>query len=247
MRQGMMSGFAAGAIFCCYMGMFLVIACQTLKDFWHLRRQKSGGPDRKAYGQLVIEGHLTFAFFGMLMAQLLMYNFYDGCKHLLTFLAAGIFVISLMRTAYYKKAVMTGLLLAYFLTYNTGGFRDYQPSFRNETVAGNMETWEEAVERELILSGEKTPNYDNVVIWVFSDRLPEGVVSTGWQYLYALPAGFGISCCTSEYVLEHFDTLQSRYLCVVPGGEVEADCIRKGYRKISENEFAVLYECRENR
>ena len=181
------------------------------------------------------------------MAQLLMYNFYDGCKHLLTFLAAGIFVISLMRTAYYKKAVMTGLLLAYFLTYNTGGFRDYQPSFRNETVAGNMEAWEEAVERELILSGEKTPNYDNVVIWVFSDRLPEGVVSTGWQYLYALPAGFGISCCTSEYVLEHFDTLQSRYLCVVPGGEVEADCIRKGYRKISENEFAVLYECRENR
>lgn len=247
MRQGMMSGFAAGAIFCCYMGMFLVIACQTLKDFRHLRRQKSGGPDRKAYGQLVIEGHLTFAFFGMLMAQLLMYNFYDGCKHLLTFLAAGIFVISLMRTAYYKKAVMTGLLLAYFLTYNTGGFRDYQPSFRNETVAGNMEAWEEAVERELILSGEKTPNYDNVVIWVFSDRLPEGVVSTGWQYLYALPAGFGISCCTSEYVLEHFDTLQSRYLCVVPGGEVEADCIRKGYRKISENEFAVLYECRENR
>ena len=67
-------------------------------------------------------------------------------------------------------------------------------------------------------------------------------VNTQWQLLYALPKGFGISCCMPDYVMEHFDTIQSRYLCVVPGGPVEEKCIRAGYEKITEQENAVLYQ-----
>lgn len=237
MRQGMVSGLAAGAIFCCYIAMLAVLLYQSLRDFLALRRDKEKG----TYGRLVLEAHLAFAFLGMLMAQLLMYNFYDGCKHLLTFLAVGIFVVSLMRTAFFKKAALLGVLFAYFFTYHGEGFRDYQASFARVEVVAGMEEWEEALSRELALTGEERPNYDNVVIWVFSDRLPEGVATTGWQYLYALPAGFGISCCTSDYVLEDFDDLRSRYLCVVPGGPVEERCRQAGYEKIIGNESAVLY------
>ncbi len=104
-----------------------------------------------------------------------------------------------------------------------------------------MDSFTRAVERNLALTGEVRPNYDNVVIWVLAEELPGGVAYTGWQYLYSLPAGFGISCCTADYVEENFDSLLSRYLCTVPEGPIEDRCRLEGYEKIAENEYAVLY------
>ncbi len=242
MRQGAMSGLAAGSIFCCYIVMLLLLLCQGIRDFAALGRGRRKGEDTKELsGQLVLEGHLAFAFLGMLFAQLLMYNFYDGCKHLLTFLAVGIFVVGRMRTVYFKKAVLTGAVFAWFFFYHGTSFEAYQPDFAEQTVVAETERWEEALGRELALTGGPEPNYENVVIWVLTDELPEGPVATGWQYLYSLPAGFGISCCTADYVMEGFDSLQSRYLCVVPGGPVEEMCRQMGYERIVENEYAALY------
>ena len=242
MWQGITVGRAAGSIFCCYIAVFLLLLFQSVRDFTALRRgRKRGGDCGELYGQLVLEGHLAFAFLGMLFAQLLMYNFFDGCKHLLTFLAAGIFVIGRMRTVYFKKAILTGVVFAWFFFYRGAGFEDYEADFVQEAVVERMDSFSEAVEGKLTLTGDVRPNYDNVVIWVLSDELPEGVVYTGWQYLYSLPAGFGISCCTSDYVMEQFEALKSRYICVVPGGPIEAKCLQTGYEKIAGNEYAVLY------
>lgn len=242
MRQGIMSGLAAGSIFCCYIAMLLVLLGQGLRDFFFLRRlRRQKEPSEKVYGQLVIEAHLVFAFLGMLAAQLLMYNFFDGCKHLLTFLAIGIFVISMMRTAFYRKTVVMGLVFACFLTWNAANFQDYQAAFAEGDIREHISGWEQTLREKMSLTEEASPNYDNVVIWVFSDTLPEGMAYTGWQYLYALPSGFGISCCTSDYVTEHFDSLESRYLCVVPGGPVEEECVLREYEKIAESECAMLY------
>lgn len=246
MRQGMVSGLPAGAVFCSYIVLLLIILYQTAKDFRVMRRQSGEGKCSAGYemdtrGRLILEAHLALAFAGMLMAQLLMYNFYDGCKHMLTFLAAGIFVVGLMETRYFKKAVVTGVVFAYFFSYHTAGFHDYLPAFAETAVVERMEEWSEAVGREMKLTGDVRPNYDNVVIWLLADEGPDGLVYTGWQYLYALPCGFGISCCSAEYVTENFDSLRSRYLCVVPGGSVENQCIRMGYEKIAENEYAALY------
>lgn len=242
MRQGLISGIAAGSIFCCYIGMLLLLLCQSIGDFLALRRERrEGKEDGKLSGQLALEVHLALAFVGMLGAQLLMKNLYDGCKHLLTFLAAGIFVIAMMRTVYFKKAVFVGALFAFFFMYRTEGFQDYLPDFTEPAALAEMERWNGTVGQELELAGEGRPGYDNTVIWVLSDELPEGTVYTGWQYLYSLPAGFGISCCTSDYVTEKFEDLESGYLCVVPGGPIEASCIRAGYEKIVGNQYAVLY------
>lgn len=248
MQRGMRNDSAAGAIFCCYVVLFLLLLYQTLRDYivWH-RQYISIGEDggdgklRLSYSRLVVEFHLTLAFFGMWMAQLLMKNFYDGCKHLLIFVAAAILVVSFMETRYYKKAVVVGMAFAFFFTYHEMEFRDYQPAFAEATVVEQVETWSEAIRREFVLTGETRPNYENAVIWVLADECPEGFIYTRWQYLYALPSGFGISCCTADYVTEHFDSLRSRYLCVVPGGFVEESCIRMGYEKIVGNEYAVLY------
>lgn len=240
--EGMMSGLAAGSIFCCYIAMLLLLLGQSLRDFFLLRRlRRREESSEQVYGQLVIEVHLAFSFLGMLAAQLLMKNFHDGCKHLLTFLAIGIFVISRMRTVFYRKAAILGVVFACFLTWNTANFRDYQASFEEADMRERICDWEQVLQEQMCLTEGGTPNFDNVVIWVLSDILPEGEIYTGWQYLYALPPGFGINCCNSGFVTEHFDSLKSRYLCVVPGGPVEEGCVLRGYEKIAENEQAVLY------
>lgn len=243
MKQGMVSGLPAGGIFCCYVVMLLILFWQSVKDVVALRRLEAGGERRRELGgQLALEGHLAFSFLAMLFATLLlMSNFHDGCKHLLTFLAAGIFPIARMRTVYWKKAILTGVAFAFVFSYHGAAFEAYQPTFYQEAVALGLEGFGADVERELALAGDAGPSYDNTVIWVLSDELPEGPRYTGWQYLYALPPGFGINCCTAEYVTENFRSLRSRYLCVVPGGPVEEACRLMEYEEITGNEHAVLY------
>lgn len=243
MKQGMVSGLPAGGIFCCYVVMLLILFWQSVKDVVALRRLEAGGERRRELGgQLALEGHLAFSFLAMLFATLLlMSNFHDGCKHLLTFLAAGIFPIARMRTVYWKKAILTGVAFAFVFSYHGAAFEAYQPTFYQEAVALGLEGFGADVERELALAGDAGPGYDNTVIWVLSDELPEGPRYTGWQYLYALPPGFGINCCTAEYVTENFRSLRSRYLCVVPGGPVEEACRLMEYEEITGNEHAVLY------
>lgn len=243
MKQGMVSGLPAGGIFCCYVVMLLILFWQSVKDVVALRRLEAGGERcRELGGQLALEGHLAFSFLAMLFATLLlMSNFHDGCKHLLTFLAAGIFPIARMRTVYWKKAILTGVAFAFVFSYHGAAFEAYQPTFYQEAVALGLEGFGADVERELALAGDAGPSYDNTVIWVLSDELPEGPRYTGWQYLYALPPGFGINCCTAEYVTENFRSLRSRYLCVVPGGPVEEACRLMEYEEIAGNEHAVLY------
>nr|WP_300799998.1 hypothetical protein [uncultured Acetatifactor sp.] len=243
MKQGMVSGLPAGGIFCCYVVMLLILFWQSVKDVVALRRLEAGGERRRELGgQLALEGHLAFSFLAMLAATLLlMSNFHDGCKHLLTFLAAGIFPIARMRTVYWKKAILTGVAFAFVFSYHGAAFEAYQPTFYQEAVALGLEGFGADVERELALAGDAGPGYDNTVIWVLSDELPEGPRYTGWQYLYALPPGFGINCCTAEYVTENFQSLRSRYLCVVPGGPVEEACRLMEYEEIAGNEHAVLY------
>lgn len=243
MKQGMVSGLPAGGIFCCYVVMLLILFWQSVRDVVALRRLEAGGERRRELGgQLALEGHLAFSFLAMLFATLLlMSNFHDGCKHLLTFLAAGIFPIARMRTVYWKKAILTGVAFAFVFSYHGAAFEAYQPTFYQEAVALGLEGFGADVERELALAGDAGPSYDNTVIWVLSDELPEGPRYTGWQYLYALPPGFGINCCTAEYVTENFRSLRSRYLCVVPGGPVEEACRLMEYEEIAGNEHAVLY------
>ena len=89
---------------------------------------------------------------------------------------------------------------------------------------------------------ENIPNYDNVVIWAFNDIVDGKSVNTTWQLLYALPEGFGISCCMPDYINANFEDLQSRYICVVRGGDIEARCAQAGYVRVLENEDTVLFK-----
>ena len=105
-----------------------------------------------------------------------------------------------------------------------------------------VESWRETFAEQLVMNEEDIPNYDNVVIWVFSDETSEGTINNKWQILYGLPEGFGISCCYSDYVLENLDVLQSRYIATVAGGEIDVRCQDAGYREVGRDTDVVVYE-----
>ncbi|MCI9141669.1 MAG: hypothetical protein HFH87_03485 [Lachnospiraceae bacterium] len=258
-RLGFSAGWASGAFFVGYLVCMLVLTAQSLRDGLRIRRWRKAILTRQKEGQnegetiaekeekevkarFIIEVHLALSFLAMLFALLLMYKLTEGSKHLLTFMAVAIFIIALMETKFYKKAAVLGVTFAYFFFYVAGDPYDYQVPFVREERLASLEEWEDIFSERLVLNREDVPNYDNVVIWVFNDTVEGTKVNTQWQLLYALPEGFGISCCMPDYVLEHFDTLQSRYLCVVPGGAVEENCVRAGYEKLAERENAVLYQ-----
>lgn len=318
--QGFRTGLASGAFFAGYLVMLAVLLWQSVADWRKLRREKARSAEgtdggitaetskqrgrdnagrREIYNRLVIEAHLAFSFVGMLFALLLMYKLTEGSKHLLTFMAAGIFVIAMMETRFYKKAVLIGVTFAYFYSYMAVDPYDYQAPFVREERQTQIETWRDIFADTISLEKEDTPRFDNVVIWVFSDvteqerrdaadgqgetdgqnaadgqdvpdgqdaadgqdvtdgqNVPDGqdvtdgqngaaaphTQNTAWQVLYALPEGCGISCCMRDYVIENLDSLESRYLLTVSGGEIDALCGQAGYEELGRDDEVVFYQ-----
>jgi hypothetical protein len=246
--QGVRTGLASGAFFAGYMVTMVILLWQSAADFRKLRRmrnaegqQEQGKAQNMLRGQLVTEAHLAFSFVGMFFALLLMYKLTEGSKHLLTFMGVAIFVISLMETRFYKKAVVLGITFAYLYSYMAVEPYDYQVPYLEEGRQTQLEEWQERFDETLELAQGETPNYENVVIWVFDEQnLSDETMK--WQLLYALPEGFGISCCKKDYILENFDDLQSRYIAAQSGAEVDARCEEAGYTELGRDEDMVLYE-----
>lgn len=243
--QGFRTGLASGAFFAGYLVMLLVFLGQSVKDLLSLRlpgrRSDSDGRREVLKKQLTIEVHFVVSLIAMLFALLLMYKLTEGSKHLLTFMAAGVFLTGILETKYYKKAVLIGITFAYFYSYMAVDPYDYQVPFAEEQRVVQVEEWRKALDGTLVLKRDTVPDYENSVIWVLRDRKTKDLENMKWQLLYALPEGFGISCCEREYVLEHFGELQSRYIAALTGGEVDARCRDAGYEELHRDNDMVLY------
>lgn len=231
--QGLKSGLAEGAFFAVYLALLLILLWQCVTDFLKKRRK-----------QAFLNGYLAFCFFSMWMALLLMYKMKEGSKHLLTFMAVGILAVALMETRFYKKAIFIGALCVYLFWYQGDQPHDYAVPYVTDEQASRMVYWEEIFEQHMELSDQGSPNYDNVVIWMFNDLVDQEWLLTDWQILYALPEGWGISCCYNDYVLEHLDELQSLYLVIPEGGQVQEACETAGMEQIGEDGSACVYRTR---
>ena len=241
--QGLRTGLASGAFFAGYLATMAVLLWQTAADAGKLRRTRGQMQERERgvlRSQLTAEAHLAFSFVGMLFALLLMYKLTEGSKHLLTFMAVGVFVISLMETRFYKKAVLLGAVFAYLYTYKAVDPYDYQTPYVEAERQAQVEDWRLRFDGALTLTRETAPDYDNVVIWVFNEQSAEGQTMK-WQLLYALPKGFGISCCQKDFVLQNFDDLNSRYIVAQAGAEVAQRCADAGFALLAQDEDIVLY------
>ena len=244
--QGFRTGLASGAFFGGYLVVMAVLVVQSLRDFMRLRRRDKEGAktsqkeDCQLRNMLIVEGHLAFSFVAMLFALLLMYKLTEGSKHLLTFMAAGLFIVALMETRFYKKAVLVGAVFAFFYTYKAVDPYDYQVPFVTQERRMQLEEWTEAFQ-ELRPLSEEVPSFENVVMWVFSDVAGDGSENLEWQLLYGLPEGFGISCCMPEYVIQNFDSLKCRYMATLAGGQIDGMCQDAGYTELYRSGPMVLY------
>ncbi len=235
--EGLRSGLTEGAFFAGFLAMMFLFGLQAC-----LNRKK----DKEKAFQYI---YLAFCFFAMMIALILMYKMKEGSKHLLTFMAMGIYAVSMMETKFYKKAMFLGALCVYLYSYKATNEVDYQICFTTPQRQEQLAYWEEVFQGEMTLNREAVPNYDNVVIWVFSDEVNAAtgtqVKLTDWQVLYALPAGFGISCCYDTYVSQHFDELQSRYITIPVGGTLQQMCEERGLYCIGQDESVCVYRLRE--
>ncbi|RKJ19891.1 hypothetical protein D7X48_11115 [bacterium D16-50] len=244
--QGLRTGLASGAFFAGFLVCTGVLAGQSAADLYKIRRDRKRAAEA-AQGErpknvlVHIEAHLAFSCVAMFFALLLMYKLTEGSKHLLTFMAAAVFVISLMETRFYKKAVLVGVAFAYLYSYMAVNPYDYQVPFVQEERKADVERWQELLGERLSLE-EESPGFENVVIWVFKDTVDGISANTVWQLLYALPEGFGVSCCMPEYVAENFDELKSRYLFTAAAGEIDGLCAQAGFEKVGEAGGMVLYQ-----
>jgi len=235
--QGLKSGLAEGAFFAIFLALLSVLCWQCVADLRKKRRK-----------QAMLNGYLAFCFFSMWIALLLMYKMKEGSKHLLTFMAVGILAVAVMETRFYKKAMVIGALCVYLFWYRGDQPGDYQIYFANQERVEQMSHWQQVFQRELILQEEDTPAFDNVVIWTFNDILedsPTGdTVLTDWQVLYALPEGFGVSCCYREYVEEHLEELKSLYLVIPVGGRLQRLCEERGMEQVGQDKRVCVYRTR---
>ncbi len=235
--EGIRTGLAAGAFFGGYLVMAGIFVFQGIRDFLAYRKSHSKDVQKR----LILEAHMAFCMIAMLFALLLMYKLTEGSKHFLTFLAAGIFLVALMETRFYKKAVLLGVAFAYFYSYKAVDPYDYQVPFVTQERESQVQGWQTAFSENLRLAETPAPSYENVVLWVFSDETDKGSENTAWQLLYGLPEGFGISCCTIGYVWEHFDTLHCRYLVAPADGQVDRLCAQTGYQELHRDQDMALY------
>ena len=252
-KQGLRTVNTTGAVYAGYLLCLLALAAQCAGD-WAGRRRPDRGADGgdslggAAQGGAVARIHLALCFLAMLPALLLMYKTIEGSRHLLTFMAALIFLIPLAEAGAWRRtacvAACLGAAFAYLYIYRAADPYDYQVAYMQEERRASLEEWEKVFDENLALDREDAPNYENVVIWVQNDTIEDATVYTAWQLLYMLPEGFGINCCTRDYVLEHAGSLQSRYLCGPVGGEIERRCEENGYTRLYSDGEMALYEIR---
>ena len=263
--SGIRNGLASGAFFDGYLLLFLILLAQIYGDRKRLRTAKQvekivmkpENPEVRnaVFGQmmlteeqkkalrdeLVILIHFAISLAAMLFAHLLMYKMVEGSKHFLTFIAAGVFIVSMLDTRYYKKAALLGAAFVYLYSYQGTEPYDYQVPYVTEERQEQVTYWQEIFAEKLTLDTRQVPNYENVVIWTFGDETPEGNENLKWQLLYGVPKGFGISCCEREYVTGHLTELQSRYLATVSGGAIDEQCLAAGYEELGRDADMVLY------
>ena len=233
--QGIREGLATGSFFVGFLLVMVIVALYALYKLY-----------TKEYKTALIYGHYGFCCFAMWMALLLMYKMQEGSKHLLTFIAAGLFMIAMMKVKYSLQTILCCIVFVYLYFFMAIDAYDYQNRYRNDELVAEIQRTEADFHEKLALNMEDVPNYDNNVIWVTHDYHAETgeQMTTDYQVLYGLPAGFGISCCYPDYILDQFDTLQSKYICTPTGGEIDRLCVECGLEVITQGMNVTCYQLR---
>ena len=227
--ESFISGLPAGALFVAFI-LILVLMVMTTIGKWK-RKEKD----------VSVYAHFTFCTFGMWMALLLMYKMTEGSKHLSAFIVTGILLVSLVSAKQFWKWIVTALLCGFLFIIMAKEPVNYDIPYKTEALENQLVTLHEELEKNLVLS-DVSPSFENTVIWVFSDEVEGKEIQLAWQMLYLFPDEYGINLCYGNYVLDNYDSLQSRYVATIPGGKIDGLCKEKGAEVMAQNDAIIIYK-----
>lgn len=231
LKEGFFAGIPAGVLYIEFLFVSAILGIQVVLD---LRKK-----EKKS-----VNCFLLLCCLGIFAAIILMYKIIEGSRHLVIFITMAVFAISMMETRFYKKAALTAAVFFFFYQQIPESLYFYEIPYQTEQKQTDYAYWEEKFENNICLNEINTPNFDNVIIWTLNDVVDKQEVLTEWQMLYAVPEGFGISCCKSNYVMEHFDELKSRYIATIPGGKIDDKCVSEKKKLVGKSNGIVIYELR---
>ena len=227
--ESFISGLPAGALF---VGFVLIFGLMVLTTIGKWKRKEK---------DVSVYAHFSFCTFGMWMALLLMYKMTEGSKHLSAFIVTGIMLVSLVSVKQFWKWVVTIVLCGFLFIVMAKEPVNYEIPYKTETLETSLVSLSEELEKNLELT-EGGPFFENTVIWVFSDKVDGQDVQLAWQMLYLFPDEYGINLCYGDYVLNNLDTLQSRYIATIPGGEIDSLLNQKGAEVMAKNDSIIIYK-----
>lgn len=166
----------------------------------------------------------------------------EGARHVWCYAIIGLVLIAL--TEFNIKNIiakaLTMLLLVIFILRWSPDAIDYDIPFPNDELRADISYWQ-SVFANPDYSLSEDISYDNTLIWVIIDQKDNQSVITDFHELYALPSGMGISCCYADHVLYETDSLKSRYIATVSGGNLDNFCLEQDYLEIGRTDNLVIY------
>ncbi len=233
------AGRPQGAYCFVYIGTAAVLLLHSVDSVIRTLSLKRSGKREEYEKQkrsLPVTLHMTICFAAMYAALLLMYDLQPGARHFLVYISAAMIVLVRISHNMIPKFVAAVALFAVGFWVRPMDPYEIKVPFVNEEAIGKREYWTETFDREIELNTDDTPNYDNTVLWVYTDEKDSETILSDWTSFYYLPKGMGISCTQASYAAEHFDSLRSRYIMVPKGGMIDALCVEHGYTLIGEYE-----------
>lgn len=219
----------------CLYGLFGCLGVCFLLILLRERRRGRTEHVRLAAGMVLI-------YILMMAAIVYVYNIHNGDRHLLSFILLGILFLGIY-SGEWMGVILRALLtvtMVFFFFVRPGTDYDRMIPFKEETLQQEVSRLEEQLADSMELS--EGLSWNNTVIWLAYDMVDGEYVSEQWQLLYALPAGFGINHCSQDYVLNNFDSIRSRYIAAVPGGEVEKRLTESGAVLLAGNDDISIWD-----
>ena len=174
---------------------------------------------------------VTFiAWLAILASMFTIYNPKEGSRHLMALAFVGAVIINQLIQQKLVAAVSV-ILLIYCSWLSTDTFYMKLENYGKDWADSLIQEQQELEQ----LMPATDDRWDSTAILT---------LSMVFNDMYALPAGYGIQDCDDSYVMEHIDELQSKYVVVRIGEEIETFLADRGYEVIDSYSNSRIYKLR---
>ncbi len=181
----------------------------------------------------------------VLMSVLISYNVFDGFRHLFVFMALDIIVLVNMAKEWrggLTVSLIIAVLMIFFFGFRGDGYAI--PPYSDAKDREALYETREGLASAMALTEERS--WNNTVL-IDSEGLSKGSLERGNRYLdilYALPPGFALNYCDTQYVNDHLDRLKAGFLVTSNGSAADRTALAAGKRVVGETEGYRVYSLR---